>query len=484
MEKKQKKEPLRFDLSPDIQAQIVGALLTDEYILKRYHQFVKPEYFENPIHREIVKFIVAYYDEYKSITDLSELDHHLSKIVEKKRLPKSEIENVLKDITKHIHVKSNFEYVLNIVVKFARTQAIRNATLEYTKLLKQGKEAQAKAVLDAAHKVALEDRREAEALRDFMEKEIPERDIFVQNWAERKRMTMLAGREKIGKSLIVINMMLQLAKGERFLGFNIPEPRRVLYIQQELSEIDLRIRFEKMLYGRKALSNLFLKTTTGDVLKITNPDHRQIIHSEIEDKEPDLVVFDPYSTFHDKKENSAEEMTEVLWYFSEIMYKFNVGIILIHHYGKPGTVDKTGAHRFRGSSVLGDRPDILICLDKLDPKCKSRLQLDYNEYVEVSFDLRSDAKPLDTILIRNSSTLQYSEAELDEILIGITAEDIMRIVSRAGGKLDQKEVVKIGQQQAAYKSVLNAIGEAERRGYILRETRPGKGSPKVLKVCK
>jgi hypothetical protein len=475
------KKDVIFELSPDIQSRVIGGLLVDEYILTRFHRYVKPEYFENPIHKEIVKFIIDYYAKHKTLTDVVELNHFLKTKVSK-TAPQEVVNQVLEQIAKNTNIK-NFGYAMNIIVKFARDRAIRNATINHAKLLKKGKAEEAKRILDEAYKVGLEEEREVESVVEFLRREVPEREVFVQNWAERKRLTILGGREKVGKSLIVIDMMIHLAVGENFLELNVPEPRRVLYVQQELAEIDLQNRLKKML-PEEIPNNLFHKTTTGAVLKIDNPDHRQIIHNDIEEIEPDLVVFDPYQTFHTKRENSNEDMNAVLDYFYEIIHRYNCGVFLIHHFSKPGEVERTGAHQFRGAGALGDRPDILICMNRLDKKYMKKLPLDYDDYVELSFDLRSDVKPLNTIAVRDTERLQYAVTEIGEQISKVTAENVSAIVKAAGGEVEQKIVMEGLTEIAGYNAASDAIKNADRKGYITKFRLPGRGGPMMLKLKK
>ncbi|TET66997.1 MAG: hypothetical protein E3J56_13575 [Candidatus Aminicenantes bacterium] len=476
------KKDLRFEPSPDMQARVIGGLLVDEYFLRRFHRYVKPEYFDHPIHQEIVKFIIDYYEKHKALTDLLEIDHYL-KAKGSKTIPKEEVEAIVEEIEKNSNIK-NFEYATNIIVKFARDQAIRKAAIKHAELFAQGKTIEAKKILDEAYKVGLEEEREAESVADLLRRDIPERDVFVQNWAERKRLTILGGREKVGKSLIVIDMMIHLAEGEDFLELNVPQPRRVLYVQQELAEIDLQNRLKKML-PEEIRNNLFHKTTTGAVLKIDNPDHRQMIHNDIEEIEPDLVIFDPFQTFHTKRENSNEDMNVVLDFFYEIIHRYNCGVFLIHHFSKPGEAERTGAHQFRGAGALGDRPDILICMNKLDKKFKEKLPLDYDDFVELSFDLRSDEKPLDTTVVRDTERLQYMVTEVEEHIIRVTAESVSTMVEEAGGEMEQKAVMAgLKESGAGHNAALEVIRNAVYKGYVSKHRLPGKGAPLKLKLKK
>lgn len=326
-----------------------------------------------------------------------------------------------------------------------------------------------------------------ENLRDFMEREIPTREVFLENWIERKALTILGGEQKVGKSIIALNIAKSLAIGRNFLGFKVLKPRKVLLIQQEISDSAMKERITKMLKKEDSPlldENFLIKNTTGSLLKITKPEDRKQLFKEIEEYKPDLIIFDPLSTFHDKKENDEKEMAEVFDYFFEIVHKFKVAILVIHHYGKPAIAQRQGSHLLRGHSIIGDRADAIIVFNKLPERYKNtQLPQPYNCYAEIQFILRNDAAPDNIIVERDSEDLWYRPYDLyGNLGRKILPEKIKKIIEENGGGMLQKELIEILLEQASRTVIFKAIHEAKEKEYIEDEIIPGRGNPVSLKL--
>ena len=328
----------------------------------------------------------------------------------------------------------------------------------------------------------------AETIRELREREVSPREIFVKNWAEKEALTILGGEKKTGKSLLALNLGVNLALGNDFLGFKVPKPRKVLYIQQEIADWALRDRSDKLLQDNDSdlLDNFTIITTTGDLLKITSSKDREQILSHIEDIEPDLAIFDPFSTFHNKNENDASEMNEILDFFFEIIHKFHIGIFVIHHFGKPTLNKRDGGHLFRGHSVLADRPDINIVMRKISDKYKKMpLPYDYDCYSEIHFELRSDAKPGMLIVERNPDSLKYKTYDFYGFLgKKIPPIKVKEIIEDNGGEMLQPDLLSILCKMASYTVAWNAINEAKERGDIEIIPTQRRGNPNLLKTKK
>jgi len=324
-----------------------------------------------------------------------------------------------------------------------------------------------------------------ETLGTFRKKEIAKREIIAQYHAEKEALTILAGKLKLGKSLYAIEMGICVASGREFIDFMVPKPRKVLLYQQEISEPAMKERIEKMLkdFDSPLLEDNFLiKNTVGNLIKVTDHSQKVQLFAEIEHCNPDLVIFDPYSTFHNKKENDEKEMSEVLDIFFEITKKFKCGVFLIHHFGKPSLAQRTGGHELRGHSVLGDRPDILILFNSLPEKYKnSPLPYPNNHYAELQFILRNDAAPDNLIIERDPETLWYRPYDLyGQLGRKILPEKVRNIIREHGGKILRKELMEELLEYASKRVALKALQEAKEKYFIESKALPGRGNPVEL----
>lgn len=298
----------------------------------------------------------------------------------------------------------------------------------------------------------------------------------------------LAGREKQGKSVYVIEMGLCIAEGRNFLGFTVPQPRKVLYYQQEISLSVMQERMSKILPSCTGLwrENFLLKNTTGFTLKLTDKTRRdrEKVCREIEEFEPELVAFDPLTTFHNKRGNDEGDMTELMDFSSYLAQTYEIGVWWNHHYGKPTLAGREGAQLLRGHSVISDRPDTIINFNRIPARyAGTRLALPFQNYTELAFTLRNDAAPDNLIIERDPISLWYRESNLyTEMGRVILPERIRHRVQQEGGEIMQSSLMEELEEGASRRLVLDAIAEAEEKNYITRERAPGRGAPFLIKL--
>jgi RecA-family ATPase len=99
------------------------------------------------------------------------------------------------------------------------------------------------------------------------------------------------------------NMLLCLSAGIPFLGFRIPKPRRVLYVQSEVSEHAMQDRLKRTIAGHPDLN-------FADAL-LVNAQFRTIQYL-VERGQPEILAFDPLYKLHTKDENKPHEMREII----------------------------------------------------------------------------------------------------------------------------------------------------------------------------
>ena len=79
-------------------------------------------------------------------------------------------------------------------------------------------------------------------ISDFLENEEEEQEIMVDKVMTRGGVTTIAGSDGVGKSFLALQFALACATGTDFLGFKINRPYKVLLVQFELSNSELRSR--------------------------------------------------------------------------------------------------------------------------------------------------------------------------------------------------------------------------------------------------
>jgi hypothetical protein len=321
-------------------------------------------------------------------------------------------------------------------------------------------------------------------LSEFLSTPTAPRDVFMECWAEREHLTILSGPQKVGKSILAVNLGLNLSMGVDFLGFRVPKPRRVLYIQQEISDSAMRERLQMMIANLGLLTeNFMIENTHGVFPKLPSREGQERLRELLTVDKPDFLILDPLSTFHNRDENSATEMTVVLEPIFDLKHEFRIGVLLVHHFGKPSIVARKGSHRLRGSSVIGDRADNLIMLD---PVNASRTGTAYPPecYGRISFSLRNDLAPNPFAVVRDPATLWYRRLSHEQASKHkLPASRIAEIVRDHGGQIKQAELERLPGIGGSRGTVREAVREAVAGGLIVPDYLPEPGRPVILKTA-
>jgi hypothetical protein len=194
---------------------------------------------------------------------------------------------------------------------------------------------------------------------------------------------LIAGEPKTYKSILSTDLAVSVASGTPFLGhFGVPKTGPVIIIQEENSPAMMWDRFHKIVQ-KKQLGGLVEATGNGS-LKIKRPeslpihlmngegfnlydeDHLDKLQRAIKKIRPKLLVLDPlYMMAPGMDENSSSSVTPLLRGLLQIKQKYDVGILIVHHYNKPREGDdRHPGLRISGSSVFYRWFESAIYLEK------------------------------------------------------------------------------------------------------------------------
>lgn len=221
-------------------------------------------------------------------------------------------------------------------------------------------------------------------VKKFIKKEFPmSNSIWGKGLLEAKSKLIVSGPGKIGKSFFVLNLAISLATGEEFLGFHVSEKKRILFVQQEISEHNLQKRLKAMLRGLDKTDEISLDIVTPKGLNICEEDDFSKLVEWIKQGEYEIVIFDPLYKLHSSDENSAQEMKKVVDIFDLLINRLSISVVIVHHHNKSSGYSNM-SQKLRGSSVLHDWGDSYAFLVELG-KVESGVQ--------VSWKLRNAQSP-------------------------------------------------------------------------------------------
>lgn len=157
-------------------------------------------------------------------------------------------------------------------------------------------------------------------------------------------LLLIGGAPKVGKSDFLINFLIHMAAGEKFLGFRAPRPLKIFYLQAEIGYHYMRERIKKLNVSKetifKASKNLI---STANVQMILDDKGIEAVRRTIKvnflGSKPDIICIDPIRNLFDGGSDGASENdnSAMLFFLQNRIEKLrnfinpNMGIILCHH---------------------------------------------------------------------------------------------------------------------------------------------------------
>jgi hypothetical protein len=194
-------------------------------------------------------------------------------------------------------------------------------------------------------------------------------------------LLVLGGAPKVGKSDFLISWLVHMAAGVPFLGFTLPRPLRVFYLQAEIQYHYLRERMQQIALPAAVIAaarDTFIATPKLKLLLDAEGVARvaEAIRAAFAEAPPDIIVIDPIRNLFDGgPEGGGENNNTAMMFFLKDRVELlreavnpDAGVILAHHTRKATKhqvkddpfLALSGASALRGfytSGLLMHRPD-------------------------------------------------------------------------------------------------------------------------------
>lgn len=178
---------------------------------------------------------------------------------------------------------------------------------------------------------------------------------------------LLAGQSKAGKSFALIELVIAIAEGKKWLGWECAQGK-VLYVNLELDEPSAYHRFkdvyEALDYPPKNLNNIEIWNLRGKTAPMDKLAPKLIRRAE--KRNYIAVIIDPIYKVLTGDENSAEDMANFTNQFDKIATALNCAVIYCHHHSKGAQGGKQSMDRASGSGVFARDPDAILDLIELN----------------------------------------------------------------------------------------------------------------------
>ena len=223
---------------------------------------------------------------------------------------------------------------------------------------------------NAADVAANSDRNLAEAgivgigVQDFIRNEPPPFEWIIENLIAEHFKGDLFGKSKIGKTFFCLDEAVCVTKGCDWLGFHVPKPRRVLYVNCELPERALWERLRAIMKAHDALDvpnemlTVYNVRGKGRVLR----DHEEELVAEVKRRGVEFVILDPrYKLLRDEEDENSMQGLRGFLDFRDALSSV-AAVQTICHDPKGSTFGKSVTDRGAGSYAAGADCDYALAL--------------------------------------------------------------------------------------------------------------------------
>jgi putative DNA primase/helicase len=196
--------------------------------------------------------------------------------------------------------------------------------------------------------------------RELIDTPVEQRRFLVEPWLPEKGVALIYARPGFGKTLLALGVSYAVATGSTFLQWKAPEPRRVLYLDGEMSRASMQGRIAAIEAGSgRKIDPDFLRFICADIQDQAMPDlgiGLEQIRLAPYLEGVDLIVVDNVSTLvRCAAENDSESWKSVQqWVLDQ--RRASRSVLFVHHANKRG-----GS---RGTSRREDVADTVISLTR------------------------------------------------------------------------------------------------------------------------
>ena len=200
------------------------------------------------------------------------------------------------------------------------------------------------------------------------ELDLPPREMIIKDVLPCASLSLIFAKRGVGKTWLGLGIAVAVASGENFIAYDVPEARRVIFIDGEMPAADLQKRIVAL--GAEDLDNLAILSSEVlyrqyRALNINKDEDRDLIDAMLdqqatEGKRAELVIMDNLSSLRmgvEENENSA--LDSILSWLMSLRHK-GYAVAIVHHAGKSGDQ--------RGASRLEDLLDVSIKLEATEGK--------------------------------------------------------------------------------------------------------------------
>lgn len=219
---------------------------------------------------------------------------------------------------------------------------------------------------------------------------LPLPECILGTWLHQRHLSMVYAPAGCGKSLFAMSLAIAIAGGGSLFGWKAEKPRRVLLVDGEMDQIDLKTRSldllaavpdaDRELVGRNLMLLAYHDQLPGTRFPDLAGDYdRHVVLSFAETAEAELVILDNFSTLATIDDENAASSFDP---FLDLMRQLKLAgraAMLVHHARK----NSKGESAYRGTSKMAVIFNTIIRLEHPDgvrPRGQAAFDLTFEKF--------------------------------------------------------------------------------------------------------
>ena len=194
----------------------------------------------------------------------------------------------------------------------------------------------------------------------------PPKEMIVEEIIGRHKIISIAAKTNVGKSICALQIGIAVALGlDNVLGFKIDRPRRVLFLNFEMDDVELLERIKLQLGSIAELDKSFLDKNlhfnTFEGKRELFTDNWDSIEERINTSEAfALIIVDNLYSCTSKNDERNDELKEILSKIINISDIHSSSILLVNHHKKHEDEAILTTDLIRGGSTFANAVDVII----------------------------------------------------------------------------------------------------------------------------
>lgn len=433
-----------WEFDDDFEESLIALLLRNKEFRTKYGCHMKVEHFSSQRARDFFTIAMEYIDKYGKEIDKSILKNEIREHYGSFKHRDESLEDYLASADRmfDVNIETVSKYAADKVIGFARRRQLKIYLREIAQNV-MGKDEDLEKLRDKVGEALdigkSQDDDDCKGLFEILEEPDEEPDYLVKPILMTRDKGYLVAPYKVGKTLSAIQLTLCLSKGVDFLNFEIPKPRKVLYVRFELSDFKFKKNLRMMMRGLSPMIPVdkepILKLKRG--FNILDQKNFDWLIKQIEKYEADLLILDPLYKLSNLDLSKPEASIPLIRAFEKIRMRYEeLCILTLHH-----PIKQTGRGKKSTSWDIAYGPmqffadmDFEMRLHEIEPQKTFR------------WDYISNSDPVSPItLSRDPDTLIYYVSDEDspsrslgnEELKNEMREIIQRYFQEHGGYINQ-----------------------------------------------